>query len=418
MVNISQDELTTHPLRPLGALENYAWQVDTTSPKHFSITAEVSGKTSVEEWANALKKVQARHPLANIRVDKHNGDRLHFFHDPHVTIPLRVARLNKVTSIERELEREFAAPFGFGDVALLKATLLYSEDRCVLIMTAHHSIADGRSLTYFIHDVLETLAGKNLPALPLLPSIEDICLQPNEPAGNINPPALLPSPMPYAERSLAQLKIQRLKLSKELSQAIRVRSKQEHTTVHGALSAAVAIALHSSPGWSGLPVRICTPIDARKYADLDYGLSFLALFPTYDYAAGNAAEFWNIARAVTDDLNAYRERPGMAALIHLVQEIMENNHLPDKVKFDREICAPDILISNLGVLPFAQEFGHVKLESLWGPSVLIGTEGEQTVGVATINGAIHLIHTSYKPAPDFLATAEKALAVAAGLNLI
>lgn len=402
----SQQELT---FRALGALENYAWQIDTTSPKHFTITAELSGNSTVAEWSSALKKVQARHPLVNARVDTGGDGRLHFFQDKNIDIPLRVARLNKVTSIEDEIRREFSAPFGEGDVALLKAALLYSEYRCVIIITAHHVIADGRSLTYFIHDLLETMSGKELPELALLPSIEELCSPETGPVGDITMPAFTASPVSYAERSLPRLTIQRQRLSRELSSRIREKSKHHSTTVHGALSAAFALALYHSPSWANRPVRVTTPIDARKYDDLDYGLSFQALFPTYGYDATSHERFWEISRQVTEDLHAYRARPGMTALVDMLEPIMNNYGLDNMIKFDREICAPDILISNLGVLPFASEFGKLTLESVWGPNVLIGTEGEQTIGVATINNAIHLIHTSYQPADDFLANAEKIL---------
>ncbi|QGY32440.1 condensation domain-containing protein [Pantoea cypripedii] len=406
MENTSQNETT---LRPLGALESYAWHIDTTSPKHFTVSAEINGVTRLDDWSSALKKVQSRHPLINARVDADSDNRLYFFHDQTIEIPLRIARLNKISSIEEEIKREFSAPFGTGDMALLKAALLYSEERCVIIFTAHHTIADGRSLAHFIHDLLETLAGKNLPELALLPSLEDLCSVNEESVGNIKVPHFTEEPVPYTERSLAKLQILRQRLSPELSVRIRQRAKQENTTVHGALSAAFALALYQSSSWCDRPVRICTPIDARKYSASDYGLSFLALFPTYSYEASNTDDFWNIARAVTEDLNLYREKHGMVELINLVGPTMKNNGLNGMIQFDREICAPDILISNLGVLPFSQNFGELTLESLWGPNVLIGTQDEQTIGVATINGAIHLIHTSYNSTPDFLEEAKNIL---------
>lgn len=160
MINTDQSKSV---LRALGALESYAWQIDTTSPKHFTVTAEVSGRTIPADWQVALKKVQLRHPLVNARVDGGSDGRLYFLHDQSVEIPLRIARIDKILSIEHEIKREFSAPFGTGDVALLKAALLYGEERCVIIITAHHAIADGMSLAHFIHDILQTLAGESLP---------------------------------------------------------------------------------------------------------------------------------------------------------------------------------------------------------------------------------------------------------------
>lgn len=49
-------------------------------------------------------------------------------------------------------------------------------------------------------------------------------------------------------------------------------------------------------------------------------------------------------------------------------------------------------------------------ESCLGPCVLIGTEGEHMVGVATINGSIHLIHITYEGSCNLLKMAEQILA--------
>lgn len=310
MASISLNKTTLRTLRPLGALESYAWHIDTTSPKHFTISAEVNGFTRIDDWSSALKKVQSRHPLINARIDVASDNRLYFFHDGTVEIPLRVARLNKILSIENEIKREFSAPFGTGDIALLKAALLYSEECCVIIMTAHHAIADGRSLAHFIHDLLDTLAGKSLSELALLPSLEDLCALNEESVGNIKTPDFSDEPVPYTERSLTRLQIFRQRLSPELSGRIRQRAKQENTTVHGALSAALTLALYQSSAWHGKSVRICTPIDARKYSASDYSLSFHALFPTYSYEACDTDDFWSIARKITEDLNSYREKHG------------------------------------------------------------------------------------------------------------
>jgi hypothetical protein len=67
------------------------------------------------------------------------------------------------------------------------------------------------------------------------------------------------------------------------------------------------------------------------------------------------------------------------------------------------------MVSNLGVLPFETSFGGFKLESLWGPSVLLGLDGWQMIGAATLNGAIHLTHASDTPMPKLLETIEATL---------
>ncbi|WP_100052953.1 condensation domain-containing protein [Lonsdalea iberica] len=396
-------------IRELGVLERRAWQMDAVSPKNLSMTAEVSGFTTIESWSKALKDVQSRHPLLNAYVGTNGEGQLCFFHDDSIEIPLRVSYLNETYSVEQEIKREFFTPSDTSDKALLKAALLYSEERCIIIVTSHHGISDGRSLSFFIYDVLQRLAGNTLPALTLLPPIEDLFSSSLDSIGNIKPPSFTNKPVPYTERNFAKLKIFRERLSPGLSSKIRQRAKQEKTTVHGTLSAAFAFSLYKSPEWDGRPVRICTPIDARKHFGLDYSLCFLALFPTYSYNPAKPVTFWDISRLITNDLSCYREKSGMTALMDFYQPYMDNNDFENKISFDNEMCAPDIMLSNLGILPFSENLGDIKIDSIWGPNILVGTEGEQSIGVATINNSIHLIHASYQSMPTLLENTKRTL---------
>jgi hypothetical protein len=64
--------------------------------------------------------------------------------------------------------------------------------------------------------------------------------------------------------------------------------------------------------------------------------------------------------------------------------------------------ARDLMVSNLGQMPYKSEFGKLKLEAVWGPTTLQGLDGEQNVGIATTNGAIRLLHASYSLIPHLL----------------
>jgi hypothetical protein len=72
----------------------------------------------------------------------------------------------------------------------------------------------------------------------------------------------------------------------------------------------------------------------------------------------------------------------------------------------------EVMVTNLGTLPFDTRFGDLELTTLWGPSFLVGYEGEQTIGVATTNGAVALLHTSHAPIPSLLETTERLLSSA------
>jgi hypothetical protein len=77
----------------------------------------------------------------------------------------------------------------------------------------------------------------------------------------------------------------------------------------------------------------------------------------------------------------------------------------------------ELLLTNLGNLPIQFETGALKLKALWGPSVLMGFEGEQTVGVATTNDSLCLLHTSFAPIPSLLERTEGILRSACELEV-
>ncbi|WP_447880964.1 hypothetical protein [Serratia fonticola] len=101
MQNETQDEVI---LRALGQLENYAWLIDPITQKYFTVTAEVTGKNSVNSWATALHAAQEKRPLIHSHVNTDDLRPLHFIDDPSAKIPLRVVRLDKVTDVEQEIK--------------------------------------------------------------------------------------------------------------------------------------------------------------------------------------------------------------------------------------------------------------------------------------------------------------------------
>ena len=55
------------------------------------------------------------------------------------------------------------------------------------------------------------------------------------------------------------------------------------------------------------------------------------------------------------------------------------------------------ILSNQGAMPIPATYGILSLRQLWGPGVLIGFAGEQTLGITTRNGSLCLLHTSHVP---------------------
>jgi hypothetical protein len=74
--------------------------------------------------------------------------------------------------------------------------------------------------------------------------------------------------------------------------------------------------------------------------------------------------------------------------------------------------AHDIMLTNLGTLGYQTDFGDLQLEAVWGPAVSARLVNAHTIGVATTNGSIRLLQTTFAPVGSLLETVEEILVTA------
>ena len=83
--------------------------------------------------------------------------------------------------------------------------------------------------------------------------------------------------------------------------------------------------------------------------------------------------------------------------------VSSNLTVEQAFQLKRNALNAQVMLTNLGRLPFDNTFGPLKLETLWAPCALRGIEGEQTLGAVSVNGSLHhLTHTSPAPIPGLL----------------
>jgi hypothetical protein len=396
-------------LRPLGPSEQYFWLSNQNSAKHFVIAAEIVGDATVEGWVSAVAAAQLRHPLLRVSVEYGPDGQPCFREHANIPIPIRIVPEDESATWLVEIAKELATPILLTGAPLVRITLLRKSGGSTLLLSMHHSIADGLSAAFVIRDILETLSGTPVQPLTLTEPQENLCSAaagtPPPPSGPVYPPATL------LRRDAGGPTVQALKLSKELAMNLRTRAREVGATVHGALVAALTFAGRQlSPDWLTHPVRVISPVNNRKLLGLEDHCALSVIFPTVAYAPDSEEDLWEVARAVKDELTPVRTAEGLSTVFSGFRQLMSTS--PDVAQiaaFELQVCACEGMVSNLGVLPFETSVGRFKLESLWGPSVFVGVEGEQMIGVATLNGAIHLLHTSYTPIPKLLQTMEATL---------
>jgi hypothetical protein len=159
-----------------------------------------------------------------------------------------------------------------------------------------------------------------------------------------------------------------------------------------------------------------SPVNARKLLGRADDCALSIIFPYGAYEPNSAADLWETARRLSRDLAGPRSAEGVAATYSALGQLIASQPGVEGIaEAELGICGIEMMVSNLGVLPYASRFGAFELKALWGPSVFAGVEREQMIGVATIGDAIHLLHTSYSAIPRLLDEVESILkAMSAG----
>jgi hypothetical protein len=242
-------------LRDLDAFEEFFWLVEQSVNVSHAVVVEVKGTTTIAQWQDALDAVQIRYPLLSASIRKIPGRRP-FFESKHgSSMPLRMAPLMNSLVLEEEMEKELQRSFEDGSGPLTRATLFHAPDRSVVMFATHHSSLDGMSHLLLVQDLLAAVAGEELG--------EPLEVQPG--VGQL---LGLPSPADYRRtlegRSVAPgdrvampgVRVRRLQLGVSETEVLLRRAKEEGTTVHAALVAALALAgKRYSDAWKVGPVR-------------------------------------------------------------------------------------------------------------------------------------------------------------------
>jgi hypothetical protein len=404
-------------LRPLGTFEEFFWLIDQNRPVHFALAARVQGPTTVGRWRGALDLVQRRHPFFSVCIEKNGKSAPHFRQEKAAPIPLRVVQGNNaVQRWESEMERELSIPFNARQAPLVRAVLLHEADRAVCILVAHHSIADGLSIAFAIHDLLQALSGNPIALLPVIPAHEEILGIAGGKASQAAPskesnttPAIRPAI--YRKKEDSRPRIKSLYLTPELTGKLRERARQEGTTVHGALSSALALTYwQTGHELREEPIRVLSPIDTRSLLGLGEDCALLVDAGVVAIEPHTSTAFWDIARHAMAGLAGARTLEGIVASRNaLHQTVMNGIDVPTAAAIAARGFAHEILLTNLGNLPYGTDFGELKLEAVWGPAVSARMEGALTIGVATTDGILCLLETSFSPTVSLLEVTEQIL---------
>lgn len=386
-------------LRPLGAVEEFLWLFDHSSPKHFCVIGEVTGATTVADWRIALDALQARHPMLSVSIDTTENRVPHFKRSEGLEIPLRIATAG--STWEREVEYEMRTLFDPTKAPLARTVLLHEPERTFVILVTHHSIADGMSSVFMFRDLLTALSGGMLSTYPFPRSLDEIL---GVPVRTSSEPGVSFS-YDLAKKCVeAPVYVKSAVIDRDFTEELRERAHREGVTIHAIICAAVSAAgSEIDAAWRDNPLRIFSPVDVRRLVGL-HDECVVAFSKANTVLETNSVEgLWDAARFIRETLLPFKTAEGNAPVLAAISGAMASNmNVEQGAEFNRAAFSEEVMVSNVGLLPYSPEFGDLKLESLWAPVMLRGHAPEQTIGVATVNGKIHLVHSSWNPIPGLL----------------
>ncbi|MEU1179857.1 amino acid adenylation domain-containing protein [Streptomyces sp. NPDC005820] len=146
---------------PVSAAQTEIWLADRSEPEsgryNVPLALEFLGDLDVPALRSALAGLLVRRPALAGRFDTDDGE-LRFRPEPTAPLPLGVVRRSGSCRSEAALEEAVRAaqrPLDPSGAPLLRAEALLHDDGALVVLTAHHIVADGRTLDVIAADVLD-----------------------------------------------------------------------------------------------------------------------------------------------------------------------------------------------------------------------------------------------------------------------
>jgi hypothetical protein len=400
-------------LRALGSLEKRFWLLDQSTATHSVLAAEIEGRTAAEDWRQAFDIVQDQHPFCTAFTKPCEGSRFASVRNASTSIPLRILAHRDPSDWTKVVEGELATPFDTSAASPLRAVLLHHPERSVLILSAQHTISDGVALSYLVRDIVKAVADEQ-------PGTAHFRRAPAESEMNSSRAASRRE-RPHSDRYDASAgeglskspSVDRLQMSQGFTGKLCERADEEGTTVHSALCAALVVAGRAaSEKWKETTIRVLSPVNIRKAAGVNEDFDLYLASTIASFEPQTTSGFWNLARFIKRGLTVPVALQNLADQTGALKKGFDANEWDSAAQLLTRRMARELMLTNLGRIPFGTGIGKLQISSIWGPLSFPGHSGEQTVGVATTNGALSMVIATRNPMPGLLDHSARILASA------
>jgi Phthiocerol/phthiodiolone dimycocerosyl transferase C-terminus len=388
--------------RPLSPLEHVVWLIDQSIHQNFVMIARLSGfvKDVETHLRLALDLLQKKYPPLNCKIL--GGEKPVFDMKNVPQIPLDImARKGENHWIEiAEQEMKTAIPWALGP--LTRANLLISKNDSTadLMITFCHVVADATSGVMFMQNLLTCIQqmgkGETVnfgPAMEPLPAPDNLIKKDLQFQSDVSADPFEPAQLMGDEVTPPDLRTTRV-IQKMLSAAetkkLVTRSKQEKTSVHGALCAAMMQAVaeqirksQDSPAAGPLYIGCVTPVDMRRHLTMDvseYIGDFISQAIHYQPIDENSS-LWDAARSIIKSLKQEMKAGNDIKGIQGAGECLNPIPNPRDLAISLHSSSAPLVATNLGRLDIPLKFGKLNLEAIHF-TVGINADGKNGFGIS------------------------------------
>jgi NRPS condensation-like uncharacterized protein len=360
----------------------------------------VEGALTPEIVREAVSVLQRRHPLLRAHiVDDGRYYQVEVaeygqgtFIEEKPDVPLRVVSRVSDSQWKEIIQDECSRDFDADAHALWRIILLHSENHPQsneIITLFPHAFSDGMSATHFVHDLLCLCSHvDNIPAveaLPLLPAAElmlpDLSSSRRFGGRGIGSDSAERKQIPWDFEDYKPLEERKARflyfqVDEKTMDAFKKRCQREHTTVNGALLAAL---LMSALKERESTHHICFsfPIDLRRHCEPEvtnehFGCYIMMVQAILTLSKKNS--FWDIARTCSKEimmqLISKRKQGFLPREFHkpFLSSTIESTL---SKQYEQKHFSWGPALSDLGVLDLSEEYGPFRLKEIYQGTVQV-----------------------------------------------
>ncbi len=388
--------------------------------------ARIRGNLPTNDLIVALQKARFKHPLLGARVQIDADGLGHFttegVPENHLEVIPRQTKGDWISTVKAELRHPW--PISTGPLA--RFTLLHSAAESDLIVSAHHSICDARSLAYLIGDLLAFIKEPDQEIQAVIPLSLAEAVPSSALGGFLYRIVMRSVNKRWLAKGLSfdegdyqllhqnfwkdrEAKILSWALSEELTSALVQRCRVENASVNSAVYTAFLAAQHQVQDTRrDFYDNIMVPVDFRDYLAQKTGraLGFYASAVKLRFKYDGDQPFWETVRSLDRSVrkqlteknifasqrtNAFHPSL-MDGIAHAMFGDLGDEMAQKLAGRMQDEARTGILVSNLGRLDIPTKYNHLDLTWIKPPAVYAGN-AEKVLEVLTVAGRMHFTLT-------------------------